>query len=213
MFDPKKKLSVAFLWHMHQPFYKDTVTGEYLMPWVRLHGVKDYYPMAALIENFTDIKATFNMVPSLIEQIDDYARNDASDLFLELSRKKASGLSSEERCAVIRDFFHVNFKQFIEPSARYLELYMKRGDKPVTTAMLKNAAKRLTDQDLLDLQVLFNLAWFHSISIEEDINLKDIISKRESFTEEDKEYVLERQRDILSQIIPLYRKLLDEGRI
>ena len=49
--DTKKKLGIAFLWHMHQPFYKDTLTGKYLMPWVRLHGVKDYFPMALLVEN------------------------------------------------------------------------------------------------------------------------------------------------------------------
>lgn len=213
MFDPKKKLTVAFLWHMHQPFYKDTVSGEYLMPWVRLHGVKDYYPMAALVENFTDIKATFNLVPSLVEQIDDYARNDASDAFLDLTIKKADSLSLEDRCAIIKDFFHVNFKQFIEPSSRYLELYIKRGDRPLTPRALKDAAGRLKDQDYLDLQVLFNLAWFHSITIDEDVNLKDIVAKRESFTEEDKGYIVERQREILRQIIPLYRKLSDEGRI
>jgi len=213
MFDPKKKLTVAFLWHMHQPFYKDTVSGQYLMPWVRLHGIKDYYPMAALVENFDDMKATFNLVPSLVEQIDDYARNDASDAFLDLTLRKASSLSLEDKCALVKDFFHVNFKQFIEPSARYLELYIRRGDKPLTPKIIKNVASRLTDQDYLDLQVLFNLAWFHSISIDEDTNLKDIIAKRESFTEEDKGYIVERQRDIIRQIIPLYRRLSDEGRI
>ena len=61
-----KRLDIAFLWHMHQPFYKDPLTDKYLMPWTRLHGVKDNYPMAALIEEFDEIKAVFNLVPSMV---------------------------------------------------------------------------------------------------------------------------------------------------
>jgi alpha-amylase/alpha-mannosidase (GH57 family) len=32
---------VALLWHMHQPFYEDLATGEHVLPWVRLHAIKD----------------------------------------------------------------------------------------------------------------------------------------------------------------------------
>lgn len=213
MFDAKKRLSVAFLWHMHQPFYKDTLGGSYLMPWVRLHGVKDYYPMAALVESFGDIKVTFNLVPSLVEQIDDYARNDATDRYLDLTLKKANALTLEEKCVILRDFFKVNFNQFIETNSRYLELHMKRGDRHLTPSALKKCAGHFSDQDFLDLQVLFNLAWLHSISIDEDVNLKDLVQKRESYTEEDKEYVVSRQKEIVAQIIPLYRRLAEQGRI
>ena len=57
---------VAILWHMHQPYYEDLVTGEHLLPWVRLHALKDYYGMAALTREFPDVRVTFNMVPSLL---------------------------------------------------------------------------------------------------------------------------------------------------
>src|SRR3989338_2377648 len=67
--------------------------------------------------------------------------------------------------------------------------------------------------DYLDLQALFNLSWFHSISVEEDINLKDLKEKKRFFTEEDKEYILLKQREILAQILPLYKALQDAGRI
>ena len=35
------KLYLCFLWHMHQPYYKDPESGTYLLPWVRLHAIKD----------------------------------------------------------------------------------------------------------------------------------------------------------------------------
>ena len=44
------KLQLILLWHMHQPFYKDLVSGEYRLPWVRLHALKDYYGMVKLLE-------------------------------------------------------------------------------------------------------------------------------------------------------------------
>jgi len=208
-----KKLGIAFLWHMHQPYYKDPLAGKYLLPWVRLHGVKDYFPMAALVEQFEHIKVTFNMVPSLVEQINDYVQNNATDTYLDLTVKKAGSLAFEEKVEALNHFFKVNFKQFIEPNARYAELLIKKGMKPLAGSALKRTVKGFTSQDFLDLQVLFNLAWFHSISIDDDINLKDIIAKGKGYTEEDKEYVVFKQKEVMSQILPLYRRLQDAGRI
>lgn len=113
-----KRLGVAFLWHMHQPFYKDPLSDKYLMPWVRLHGIKDYFPMARLVENFDNIRVTFNLVPSLVEQINDYVQNDVSDAYLDLTVKKASLLTLEDKVEILNHFFKVNFKQFIEPNPR-----------------------------------------------------------------------------------------------
>ena len=57
---------------MHQPYYKDPFTGVYRLPWVRLHGTKDYLDMAEILDDFPDIKQTFNLVPSLLLQLNDY---------------------------------------------------------------------------------------------------------------------------------------------
>jgi len=208
----KKKLGVAFLWHMHQPFYKDPLENTYKLPWVRLHGVKDYYPMAALVEDF-EVKVTFNLVPSLVEQINDYVHNNATDAFEDLTLKKASSLTFDDKIELLNNFFKVNFKYFIEPNPRYSELLIKKGVKPVGGASLKKVINSFSKSDFLDLQVLFNLAWFHSISIDDDINLKDLVEKQKFYTEEDKEYVMAKQREILAEIIPLYRRLQDKGRI
>lgn len=208
-----KRLGVAFLWHMHQPFYKDPLADKYLMPWVRLHGIKDYFPMARLVENFDNIRVTFNLVPSLVEQINDYVQNDASDTYLDLTVKKASLLTFEDKVEILNHFFKVNFKQFIEPNPRYSELLMKKGVKPLTGSALKRIVRTFSKRDFLDLQVLFNLAWFHCISIDDDTQLNGLIRKGKDYTEGDKEYVVIKQKEIMGQILPLYKRLQDEGRI
>jgi alpha-amylase/alpha-mannosidase (GH57 family) len=63
-------LYITFLWHMHQPYYRDPLTTEYLLPWTYLHAVKDYYDMAAIVEEARDVRVVFNLVPSLLEQIE-----------------------------------------------------------------------------------------------------------------------------------------------
>src|SRR2546430_12897638 len=98
-------LSVLLLWHQHQPFYKDPLSNRYELPWVRLHATKDYYDMAALLEEFPSIKANFNLVPSLLTQLDDYAQGRAQDKFLELTAKAAPELSSENRRFILQNFF------------------------------------------------------------------------------------------------------------
>ena len=211
--DAKKTLGIAFLWHMHQPFYKDPLTNKYMMPWVRLRGVKDYFPMAALVDRAGGIKVSFNLVPSLIEQINDYVHNSATDTFLDMTVKKATSLTLEDKVFLLNNFFKVNFKRFIEPNARYADLLLKKGVRPLSGAALKRAVKSFSDEDFLDLQVLFNMAWFHSISIESDVNLRDLVGKREGYTEADKDYVVSKQKEIMGSILPLYKKLCEEGRI
>lgn len=211
--DTRKRLGVAFLWHMHQPYYKDTLGGKYMMPWVRLRGVKDYFPMAALVDAADGVKVSFNLVPSLVEQINDYVQNDATDTFLDLTKKRSYDLTFDDKVEILNNFFKVNFNHFIGPNDRYSELLIKKGMKPASGESLNNIVKSFSAQDFLDLQVLFNLSWFHSISIDADVNLKGLVEKRSSYTEDDKKFLIDKQKDILGRIIPLYRKLKDEGRI
>src|SRR5262245_35660478 len=65
-------IALALLWHQHQPYYPDDVSGVNAMPWVRLHGVKDYYGMAMHLLEFPDFHCTINLVPSLLVQIRRY---------------------------------------------------------------------------------------------------------------------------------------------
>ena len=87
---------VAFLWHMHQPFYQDMATGEHILPWVRLHGLKDYFGMVALVRDFPSIRMTFNLVPSLLVQLEAFAANRARDRYLDVGLKPAAELTVDD---------------------------------------------------------------------------------------------------------------------
>src|SRR5438477_487406 len=97
-----KPLHVAFVWHMHQPYYKDDLTNSFLLPWVRLRCAKDYYKMPALLDAYPDIKQTFNLVPALVEQIQDYVNGGFQDIYMDLARRPVAGLSVDERACAAR---------------------------------------------------------------------------------------------------------------
>src|SRR5208283_1061827 len=85
-------IAVAFFWHQHQPYYPDDVGGENPMPWVRLHGVKDYYGMALHLAEFPEMRCTINLVPSLLLQLENYTERGGTDRFLQISRLPTDGL-------------------------------------------------------------------------------------------------------------------------
>src|SRR3954468_21940191 len=120
-------IRIVFLWHMHQPFYKDLVTKEYKLPWVRLHALKDYYGMVKLLDEFPDVHQTFNLVPSLMTQIQDYVEGTAKDPFLEVASKPASELSEVERRFALQYLFQANVDHLIGRYPRYRELYDRFG--------------------------------------------------------------------------------------
>jgi alpha-amylase/alpha-mannosidase (GH57 family) len=205
-------LYVAFLWHMHQPYYRDPFTGVYRLPWVRLHGSKDYLDMAAILEDYPGIRQTFNLVPSLLEQIIDYTDNDAKDTFLEVSLRKASDLTDGDRVFILENFFLANWDTMVRPFPRYYELLLKRGTR-VSKNELRRAGRFFSESDFLDLQVLFNLAWIDPLFREKDPLLADLVKKGKGFTEEEKNHLMVKQLSLLREIIPKYRALSGRGQI
>ncbi len=206
-----RDIAVGFLWHMHQPYYKDPVAGTYLMPWVRLHAIRGYYDMIALLEEFPDIRGTFNLVPALIAQLIDYTEAGLRDEDYLLSLKNPADLSWEEKKRILLKFFMCNEKTMIAPLPRYLTLLRKRG-RIKTSDELDAAAKDFSNQDFLDLQVLFNLTWTGFMARKSSA-VADLVKKGRSFTEAEKNQLLDYQIDIMRKIIPLYRKLLHAGQI
>ena len=168
-----KPLHVAFVWHMHQPYYKDDLTSTYLLPWVRLRCAKDYYKMPALLDGYTGVRATFNLVPSLLAQIEDYGRDDSVDLFLNLSSRDAAELSPEERDFILRWMRESPRALRVQQSPRYLELASRPPESQFTT------------QEMRDLQVWFNLAWFDPELVDADPGLSDLKSQDSGFSEDE----------------------------
>jgi alpha-amylase/alpha-mannosidase (GH57 family) len=205
-------LSIAFVWHMHQPYYKDDLSGSTILPWVRMHGIKDYYDMPALLADFPAVHQTFNLVPSLIKQVQDYVENNASDKFLDLTLKPAADLDQHDKIFLLRNSFLANWDTMIRPYPAYWMLLDRRG-KSVSPRDLENAVRYYTTQDYLDLQVWFNLTWFDPFFKKNDPLVKGLIEQGSGFSEEEKRQLIAKQREVLAMIIPEYRKLAGEGRI
>ncbi len=205
-------LYVAFLWHMHQPYYKDPLTGIYRLPWVRLHGVKDYFDMAANLEEYPEIRQTFNLVPSLLEQLIDYTDHNARDTFLEVTRKRAGDLTGEDRAFILENFFLANWDTMIKPFPRYYELLSKRGFT-YSKNDLHRIARYFSEGEFRDLQVFFNLVWIDPVLRKRDRFLTGLMEKGKEYTEEEKDILVDKQFAILRNIIPKYRELSAKGRI
>jgi alpha-amylase/alpha-mannosidase (GH57 family) len=205
-------LSVLFLWHQHQPLYKDGLKNRYELPWVRLHATKDYLDMVTLLDEFPRIKATFNLVPSLLAQLDDYAENKAQDRFLEVTLKAASDLTFDDRQFILQNFFMAHWEHMIDPYPRYRELLDKRG-RAVTPESLSRAHTYFKEQDWRDLQTWFNLTWFDPLWKEKDPFIKGLFEKGKFFSEEDKKTLVDRQLEVCRQVVAKHKEMQDKGRI
>lgn len=195
-------MKLLFLWHMHQPAYKDYASGHYHLPWVYLHTTRDYYEMPHLIESFERVRVTFNLVPSLIESLGDYARGQATDEWLRLLPKPPEQMTEAERQFLIENYFFVNAERCIEPHPRYKELYLKRVRR-----------QHFSLADLRDLQVLFHLAWLGESLKQEHPAMRRLVEKRREYTEQDKRLLLEVITELVETTLGLYRSLWESGKV
>ena len=168
------EVALAFFWHQHQPYYPDDVAGENPMPWVRLHGTKDYWGMAMLLQEVPEMHATINLVPSLLKQLAAYTDAGHQDAHLRVSRLPADGLSEDDANYLLDNFFMVHPDQMIRPFPRYDELYKKRG---LGVDSAEKARKRFSKKDLIDLQCWSNLVWIHPLAFEQDAELAEFRRK------------------------------------
>lgn len=204
------RLNIAFVWHMHQPLYKDPFTGEYTMPWVCLHGTKDYFDMAAILEEFPEVRQTFNYVPCLVEQLEDYSSGRALDRYRTVCEKPAAELTRDDKIFLLRNFFQANWQNMVKPLSRYRELLKKRG---ISNSLeeVKTVLRYFNEQDYLDLQVLFNLAWIDPQIRRTDELLSSLERKGKGFSEDDKKRLLAKQTEIIGWIVPKHRELAGRG--
>lgn len=200
------KLYLCFLWHMHQPYYKDPDTGTYILPWVRLHAVKDYATLPRIFRNHPTVHHTFNLVPSLLIQVQDYVENGAQDVYLALSRRNALDLNREEEEFLLRNFFSAHPPTMIFPQPRYEELF-RRKDDALRALEKPGGVGRFGASEYTDLMTLFNLVWLHPLHREEDPELSRLFRKRSGYTEREKAYVLDRQIEIMATVLTEYRKV------
>src|SRR5262245_31755339 len=193
---------VAILWHMHQPFYEDLVTHEHFLPWVRLHALKDYCGMAALLREFPEVRVTFNLVPSLVLQIQAFAEERAHDRHLAVGLADAAGLNAADREFLIANGFHAPVERMIRPYPRYFELHGRRTDR-----------SSWGTEDLRDLQVWQKLVWMDPDWLAHDTRLRALVAKGRSYSEEDKGLLRAVELELLQATLPTYRELAAAGRV
>jgi len=191
--------TLCFLWHMHQPFYKDLWSGQYKLPWTRMHALKDYAGMVQILDEFPRVHQTFNLVPSMIAQIEEYASGQASDPFLDCAVTPAEHLTESQRIFMRRYFFQANVERMIYRYPRYRELYESRD--------------RFTIRDLRDLQVLSQLVWFDEDALARDPELIALVHKGHDYALEDQALMARKQLEYLRRVLPTYRDFSARGQI
>ncbi|MGA7840701.1 MAG: hypothetical protein WCA34_07270, partial [Candidatus Acidiferrales bacterium] len=91
------RVNLVLVWHMHQPQYRDPVSGRYMLPWTRLHALKDYWGMVKVLAEFPGVHATFNIVPLLAAQIEEYASGKFREPWFEVAFAQADQLKPEQK--------------------------------------------------------------------------------------------------------------------
>lgn len=203
-------LYLNLVWHQHQPLYYKNEDGVYTRPWVRVHATKDYYDMAYLVSQYPDVHVTFNLTPVLLRQLDDFVSNQAKDLYWVMAEKPASELSVEDKQFILQRFFDVNWEKIIARFPRYKELLDKRGG--TDAAAIEAALMSFSEQDLRDLQIWFNLAWFDPMFLDHP-PLKALVDRGGNFSEEDKTILFNEVRRVMAEVVPLHRQMQEAGQI
>jgi alpha-amylase/alpha-mannosidase (GH57 family) len=227
-------LYVAFVWHQHQPLYRgashaprtgSTEEGSrsssiaappvqypssipYRLPWVRLHGIKDYLDLILLLAEHPSLHQTVNLVPSLILQIEDYVAGVAMDPYLIATLSPVEQLPLDQQRFVVEHFFDAHHHTMIDPYPRYRNLYEQRKEKGVDWCL-----DNWTYQDFSDLLAWHNLTWFDPLFQEQDPQIARWFEQGKNFTLSDRQQIYAKQREILARIIPEHRRLQDSGQL
>lgn len=204
------RIYLCLLWHMHQPFYKDLISGQYKMPWARLHALKDYYGMVRILEEFPQVHVTFNLVPSMLMQVEEYAAGQADEPWLACALRPAEALSEAEQDLILRHFFSANPARMIYRYPRYGQLYdaWRAADRNP-----QRARRLFSAQALRDLQVLSQLAWFDEEYLERDPEVRELAARGRDYTPGDQELLGSKQRQVLGAVLPVYREFRERGQI
>ena len=202
------RIHLVLLWHMHQPQYRDPETGRYVLPWTRLHALKDYYGMVEMLREFPKFHATFNVVPALGIQLEEYASGKFNEPWFTLAYKNADDLTREDKTEILARAFQVNHERLISRFPRFVELY--EWSRPAGGAQ---ALVTFTLRDWRDLQLLSQLAWMEESWLQKDEVTSRLANKGKDYTEPDKTALKDKQQELLRLILPAYRDAASRDQI
>src|SRR5882757_6073367 len=202
------RVNLVVLWHMHQPQYRDPETGQYVLPWTRLHALKDYWGMVQVLGEAPGFHATFNVVPALGMQLEEYASGEFNEPWFALAFKPTDQLTREDKAEILARAFQVNHERLMSRWPRFVELF--EWSRPAGGAQ---AQVTFTSRDWRDLQVLSQLAWMDEIWLAKDEVVSRLANKGKDFTERDKSALKEKQLALLGLVLPAYREAAQRGQI
>src|ERR1700692_2701222 len=202
------RVNLVVLWHMHQPQYRDPETGKYVLPWTRLHGVKDYWGMVQVLAETPQFHATFNVVPSLGMQLEEYASGKFDEPWFTLAFKPTEELTREDKGEILARAFQVNHDRLMSRWPRFVELF--EWSRPAGGAQ---ALVSFTPRDWRDLQLLSQLAWMEESWFEKDDVVGGLATKGKDFTEKDKSALRKKQLEFLGLVLPVYHDAAQRGQI
>jgi alpha-amylase/alpha-mannosidase (GH57 family) len=211
----KKAVDLVFLWHMHQPDYRDYSSGDFVLPWTYLHAIKDYVDMAYHLERHPRMRAVVNFVPILLDQLEDYESQFATGqlrdpLLRLLVQENLHELTAEQRQLAFDACFRNNHAKMIAPYPAYkrlLELFN------LLSADGKTGLDYLSGQYASDLLTWYHLGWCGESVRREHALVAHLMSKGERFTYQDRKELLGLIGKLIAGIIPRYRKLAESGQI
>jgi alpha-amylase/alpha-mannosidase (GH57 family) len=202
------RIHLVVLWHMHQPQYRDPEVGRYVLPWTRLHAVKDYWGMVKVLQETPAFHATFNVVPSLGRQLEEYAGGKFDEPWYALAFKKTDDLTREDKTEILARAFQLNHERLMSRWPRFVELY--EWSRPAGGAQ---ALVTFTSRDWRDLQVLSQLAWMDEVWLEKDDVVSRLADKGKDYTEREKGALRAKQLELLGLVLPVYREAAQTGQI
>ncbi len=211
----EKTLQLVLCWHMHQPDYRDYLTGEFTLPWTYLHAMKDYTDMAYHLEQHPQTRAVVNFVPILVEQLQDYEQQfrtgEIRDGLLKmLCREDLDALGDEERLHILDSCFKSNHTKMLQPYRAYQHLFdlqkmvEERGRESVTY---------LSGQYLADLLVWYHLVWTGESVRRENEVVARLMTKGAQFTYAERMELFKLIGELIAGIIPRYRALSERGQV
>ncbi|HKT71574.1 MAG TPA: glycoside hydrolase family 57 protein [Steroidobacteraceae bacterium] len=210
-----QRLPVVLLWHMHQPQYRDALTGQYVLPWTYLHAIKDYTDMAAHLESVPGARAVVNFTPVLIEQLEEIGARVSEHLrsgtalpdpVLGLLGPEAVPQEPAERLELMRACLRAQRKQMIERFGPYLELATI-----AETLATQERVRYASDQLIHDLAVWYHLAWLGETVRRFDPLVAALTQQGRDFLPTQRRQLLTLLGELLSSVVPRFRKLAERG--
>ena len=202
------RIHLVIVWHMHQPAYRDPSNGRYVLPWTRLHALKDYWGMVRVLDAFPGVHATFNVVPSLGAQLEEYASGKFDEPWFSTAFTPFDNLTTHDREEILQRAFQVNRERLMARWPRFVELH-----DWAQASGSERVLQTFSERDWRDLQVLSQLAWMDEEYLAADPVVSRLAAKGSDFTELDKLDLRAKQLELLARVLPEYRRASAAGQI